>query len=341
MVLLDACFSGKSREGVALLDGLRPLLPVAEAAGSSKVLVLSAASGDEVSGPFAPVRQGLFSYFAVGGLRGWADLDGNGTVTGAELSTYVSRGVASALTDGSRSQTPNVNAKDGDARLSWTLSEQAGEQGPDLAALALGDVGATGGLGIVGAAPGPSGGPVANVPAFGSAPSAVPELRVELAPDGTYRICQPGAACLTENDFVRRYRSATGLADLDVFERRKNTGGTIAWCTASAVGLGGGAYGIYGYTQAATSSGGLTDAGDVWKILLISLGGSVGLAALAPCIGGIGMPDGTVYDHDLTEDDARAGVQRFNEAMRRKHGGGGVGVRPLFGPGGAGLVANF
>lgn len=132
VVLLDACFSGQTREGNTMLAGLRPLMAVPPAADISDVLVLSAAGESETSGPFDRVRQGLFSYFAIGGLRGWADLDGDTQVTADELLTYVRRGAGAVLADGTRSQTPAANVRENDPRLRWTLAVSAVERGPNL-----------------------------------------------------------------------------------------------------------------------------------------------------------------------------------------------------------------
>lgn len=336
VVLLDACFSGKSREGVMLLDGLRPLVPVANAAGGANVLVLTAASGGEVSGPFPEAQQGLFSYFAIGGLRGWADLDGDGAVTADELSTYVSRGVASVLADGSRSQTPTVNAGSDDARLRWVLAGNATERGPDLASLVPGMDGAPAQQRPL---PGVPAGPApAPMPFARPSSTGIAELKLELAATGEYRICEGDGSCLTENAFIRRYRGITGQTDLDAHDGRRNLAATVGWCGASAAGLGVGGYGVYSYYSAysslGTSSTGTTSGFSTSTLLL----GSAGLSVLAltayPCIAAVREGDGTVYDHSLNEDEARRGIDAYNDAARRRNA---VGAAPrLFE-----LVASF
>lgn len=109
-VLIDACWAGRSRDGEELMPGVRFAVPVWAGIGAedpSRVRVWTAASPDQVSGPYSPAEHGLFTYFMVGALRGWADgeLDGapDGVVTAAEATRFVDRmfGVVQA-----RSQQP-------------------------------------------------------------------------------------------------------------------------------------------------------------------------------------------------------------------------------------------
>ena len=87
IMVLDACFSGKSVKGDALVTGLMPLVPT-YALPTSEVTVLSAGKGDQFAGPLPGVARPAFSYLLLGGLRGWADENGNRQVTPNEAIGY-------------------------------------------------------------------------------------------------------------------------------------------------------------------------------------------------------------------------------------------------------------
>jgi len=132
VLLLDACYSGRGRDGEQLVPGARFAIPASALATSPGVAVWSAASANEWSGPLEPVRHGAFTYLAIGALRGWADgqLDGvrDGSVSAAEAELYVREAlVALELTD----QRPVLQVDEAGA---WVLSSGVSEQGPDLAA---------------------------------------------------------------------------------------------------------------------------------------------------------------------------------------------------------------
>ena len=114
VAVLDACFSGQSGSGQALVSGLQPLVPTALlAAAPSKVTVLTAAGSGEFAGPLAGSARPAFSYLALGALRGWADADGgngDGTVSAREVLDYT-RGALVATVRG-RTQTPTLIGQD-------------------------------------------------------------------------------------------------------------------------------------------------------------------------------------------------------------------------------------
>ncbi|GEM_PF-2414260 len=92
---LDTCHTGAGRDGAALVEGGRLLVPDHALPPPAGALSWSAASEGQVAGALDPVSHGAFTYFAVGALRGWADgeLDGerDGAVTVGEAQTYVLR----------------------------------------------------------------------------------------------------------------------------------------------------------------------------------------------------------------------------------------------------------
>ncbi len=129
VAIIDACFSGKSNNGRALVEGLQPLLPVRAQVG--EVTVLTAAEGDQFAGPLPGARRPAFSYLALGALRGWADRNKDGDVTPAEVVSYSQDALRVLLRD--RSQTPSLSGPGQNA----PLSSKTTEVGPDLRALVL------------------------------------------------------------------------------------------------------------------------------------------------------------------------------------------------------------
>lgn len=130
IVVLDACFSGKTGFGDALVDGLQPLVPQ-YALQTADVTVLSAGQADQFAGPLSGAARPAFSYLLLGGIRGWADADGDGGVSAAEAVGYTTDAMYALLRD--RTQTPQLHGPGGDAVLSHGV-----ETGPDVASIVLG-----------------------------------------------------------------------------------------------------------------------------------------------------------------------------------------------------------
>lgn len=108
LVLVDACFSGLGGRSV-LAPGTRPLVLIKAPAPVSRVALLSAASGSEISGPAPGNSGGLFSSVVAAGLgEGHADLNRDGTITLEELFQWVKPRVAQQAQYDSRSQTPSL-----------------------------------------------------------------------------------------------------------------------------------------------------------------------------------------------------------------------------------------
>lgn len=87
VVFLDACFSGLDRQGDPIVPETMPSYEI-KTAVPPKVLLLTAAGNDEFAGGLPRADRPAFSYIALGALRGWADADGNGTVTAEEVQQY-------------------------------------------------------------------------------------------------------------------------------------------------------------------------------------------------------------------------------------------------------------
>ena len=128
LLVLDACFNGRGRDGAELSPGSRYAVPSWTAEVGPQVTVWAATSPNELAGPLRTAGHGAFTYFALGALRGWADGEGgsprDGVVTLAEANAYVVRALRAAQQVG---QTPEVRGDDG-----LVLVQRATEAGPDL-----------------------------------------------------------------------------------------------------------------------------------------------------------------------------------------------------------------
>lgn len=102
-VLLDACFSGSKREGDMLNAARGVAIKVRTTEPVGKVVVLSAAQGDETAYSYKEQQHGMFTYFVLKKLQ-----ETKGDVSLSELSNYVTEQVRkkSALTG--KLQTPTV-----------------------------------------------------------------------------------------------------------------------------------------------------------------------------------------------------------------------------------------
>ena len=116
-VVLDACFSGGSEKG-ALLKNVSPVsirLKDQDVA-SDKMTVFTSTSGDQLSNWYPAMRQSLYTYFFLKGLKGEADIDHNRVITAIELHQYVADEVngvpywAKRINNG-RNQTPTIKGK--------------------------------------------------------------------------------------------------------------------------------------------------------------------------------------------------------------------------------------
>jgi hypothetical protein len=109
VVMLDSCFSGATGRSV-LPSGARPMGLAMESTVLKKAVVLSAASGTQISSDYDDEGHGLFTYFLLKGLRGEADKDGNGIVQVEELYDFVKNEVTRVASEKlNRDQNPLIN----------------------------------------------------------------------------------------------------------------------------------------------------------------------------------------------------------------------------------------
>lgn len=91
-VLLDACFSGGSHGGTLIRAASSILVsPKKIHAASGGVVVLTAASGDQLASWDEQAEQGLFTHYFLEAVYGAADADADGAVDLAEIKTYLDR----------------------------------------------------------------------------------------------------------------------------------------------------------------------------------------------------------------------------------------------------------
>lgn len=107
VMIVDACFSGRSANGEALAAGVQPVVAVQPSKLASDSVVLSAAKATEVAGQLEGARRPAFSYLMLGALRGWAD-DGDGDVTAGEALHFAQRKLRGVK---GRQQTPQASGE--------------------------------------------------------------------------------------------------------------------------------------------------------------------------------------------------------------------------------------
>ena len=112
-LVLDACFSGTSRTNEPLLADARPVaLEVEEAPPEQDLVVLSAATGSQISSSADDRLHGLFTYYLLKGIQGDADANQDRVLTAGEVGNYVSAHVPSDARRMGREQTPVLHAAD-------------------------------------------------------------------------------------------------------------------------------------------------------------------------------------------------------------------------------------
>ncbi|MFB0515264.1 MAG: caspase family protein, partial [Candidatus Neomarinimicrobiota bacterium] len=109
-VVIDACFSGASHQGM-LIQNLSPIMLVVEdrARLDKNTTVFTSAAGEEVSSWYPEQSHSLYTYYFLRGLQGEADRDGDKTLMVGELQTYLEEQVPyMARRLHNRQQTPTV-----------------------------------------------------------------------------------------------------------------------------------------------------------------------------------------------------------------------------------------
>lgn len=106
VVLMDACFSGALRGDGMLMSARAVALKPKTETPQGKMVVMTAASGDETAYPYAEKGHGMFTYFLLKKLR-----DTKGNCTLGELSDYIQSNVKQqSVVINRKSQTPTVSS---------------------------------------------------------------------------------------------------------------------------------------------------------------------------------------------------------------------------------------
>jgi hypothetical protein len=118
-VFLDACFTGATRSSGTLFGGARSIVISVEqpALLRDNFAVIAASGGDQIASDYPAKRHGLFTYFAMLGLRGAADADADGTITVGELERYLGTRIPGAAVSLDREQKPVVIARNKDRAI--------------------------------------------------------------------------------------------------------------------------------------------------------------------------------------------------------------------------------
>ena len=108
IVFLDACFSG-SKRGEGMLHAARGVAIKSKTeAPKGKVVVFSAAQGDETAYPYKEKGHGLFTYFLLKKLK-----ETKGRVSLKDLGDYILEKVSrESIVSNGKSQTPSINASE-------------------------------------------------------------------------------------------------------------------------------------------------------------------------------------------------------------------------------------
>ena len=126
LAFVDSCFSGSGGRSV-IAKGTRPLVKLKAVSEPAAVVLFSASSGTQISGPSAEGNRGAFTKYLVQGIgEAKADANGDGQLTLQELADWVTPRVEREAKAQSREQTPKlaVGQKAGapkDLAVAWGL----------------------------------------------------------------------------------------------------------------------------------------------------------------------------------------------------------------------------
>ncbi len=119
VVLLDACFSGAQRGNGMLASARGVAIKTKPMNVSGKIVVLSAAQGNETAYSYDEQQHGLFTYYLLKKLQ-----ESKGNASLLELSAYIKDNVCKkSIVANNKSQTPSIISSSdlGDAWKNWTL----------------------------------------------------------------------------------------------------------------------------------------------------------------------------------------------------------------------------
>jgi hypothetical protein len=119
-----------------------------------------------------------------------------------------------------------------------------------------------------------------------------------------------GSSIITENEFIRRYRSLTGRREIDYAEVRRNYGTVITFGILTAAA----AYGTYWGAKNASGK----DENGALGIMALSMFGTAGLLTGGSFIYFLFDKDGAPTDHSLSANQITPRIAQYNKALLHK-----------------------
>ena len=106
---LDSCYSGSSRTGDSLMASARPLvIQTQDSMYPGNFTVFSASKPDQISFSNPSLRHGIFSFYLMKGLEGYADKNKDGKILANELDEYLQSSVSRSALSMNKRQNPQV-----------------------------------------------------------------------------------------------------------------------------------------------------------------------------------------------------------------------------------------
>lgn len=108
-MFIDACYSGQTRAGDALVANAKPLVLKSDASNyPSNFTVITASANDQISSSSPELKHGIFSFYLMKGMEGEADANQDGKITVGEMQDYLSDKVARQAMTLNRIQQPQL-----------------------------------------------------------------------------------------------------------------------------------------------------------------------------------------------------------------------------------------
>ncbi len=109
-MFLDTCYSGVSRDEQMLLASARPIRIVADEKDGipDNFTIFSASKLDQISSGLKEAKHGIFSYYLMKGLEGYADFNEDKKITNGELLAYMDENVSQKAAEQGREQNPSL-----------------------------------------------------------------------------------------------------------------------------------------------------------------------------------------------------------------------------------------